>query len=41
MTPADAMRNGSSYLVIGRPVTRADDPAGVLLTLNSELAALN
>jgi orotidine-5'-phosphate decarboxylase len=40
MTPADAVRNGSTYLVMGRPVTRADDPAGVLLTINSELAAL-
>jgi orotidine-5'-phosphate decarboxylase len=41
MTPADAMRNGSTYLVIGRPVTQADDPAAVLLTINSELAALS
>lgn len=40
MTPADAVRNGSTYLVIGRPVTQADDPAAVLLTINSELAAL-
>jgi len=41
MTPADAIRNGSTYLVIGRPVTQADDPSAVLLTINSELAALN
>jgi orotidine-5'-phosphate decarboxylase len=41
MTPADAVRNGSTYLVIGRPITRADDPLGILLTINSELAALN
>jgi orotidine-5'-phosphate decarboxylase len=41
MTPADAVRNGSTYLVMGRPVTRADDPAGVLLTINSDLAALS
>jgi orotidine-5'-phosphate decarboxylase len=41
MTPADAIRNGSNYLVIGRPITRADDPAGVLLTINRELVALN
>lgn len=26
-TPADAMANGADYLVIGRQVTRADDPA--------------
>ncbi len=41
MTPADAIRNGSTYLVIGRPITQADDPLGILLTINSELAALN
>lgn len=29
-TPAEAMRGGSSYLVIGRPVTRADDPVAAL-----------
>ncbi len=38
MTPLEAMRSGSSYLVIGRPVTQADDPVGVLRTLNSELS---
>lgn len=41
MTPADAVRNGSTYLVIGRPITRADDPLGTLLTINEELAELN
>jgi len=41
MTPADAIRAGSNYLVIGRPVTRADDPVSVLRTINSELSALN
>ncbi len=39
MTPLDAVNNGSSYLVIGRPVTQSDDPVGVLRTLNSELPA--
>jgi orotidine-5'-phosphate decarboxylase len=39
MTPLEAVRNGSSYLVIGRPVTRADDPLQVLRMLNSELSA--
>ncbi|MCK5481734.1 MAG: orotidine 5'-phosphate decarboxylase, partial [Gammaproteobacteria bacterium] len=41
MTPVEAVRNGSDYLVIGRPVTQADDPASVLRTINSELSALN
>jgi orotidine-5'-phosphate decarboxylase len=37
VTPAQAMENGSSYLVVGRPITRADDPCaaldGILATL--------
>ena len=41
MTPADAISAGSSYLVIGRPVIRADDPVSVLRTINSEISALN
>ena len=41
MTPVDAISAGSSYLVIGRPVTRADDPVSVLRTINSDLSALN
>ena len=40
MTPVDAITSGSSYLVIGRPVTQADDPVSVLRTINSELSAL-
>jgi orotidine-5'-phosphate decarboxylase len=40
MTPADAIRAGSNYLVIGRPVTLADDPVSVLRTISSELSAL-
>lgn len=37
MTPADAMRNGSSYLVIGRPITQASDPQAVLDSINQDL----
>ncbi|MBT8122957.1 MAG: orotidine-5'-phosphate decarboxylase [Gammaproteobacteria bacterium] len=40
MTPVEAIQNGSSYLVIGRPVTQADDPVGVLRTINSDIAAV-
>lgn len=40
MTPVDAIRSGSDYLVIGRPITAAEDPVGVLLTINSEIAEL-
>lgn len=38
MTPVDAIKSGSSYLVIGRPVTQADDPVSVLRTINSEIS---
>jgi len=37
MTPARAIRGGASYLVVGRPVTRADDPAAVLRRIEHEL----
>ncbi len=40
MTPQDAMRAGASYLVIGRPITQADDPVGLLRTINSEISSL-
>lgn len=37
MTPADAMAAGSSYLVIGRPVTAAEDPLAALEAINRSL----
>ena len=37
MTPSEAMAAGSDYLVIGRPVTRAEDPLGVLNRIRLEL----
>lgn len=37
MTPAKAMAAGSSYLVIGRPITQADDPKMVLAQINQSL----
>ncbi len=40
VTPADAVRQGSDYLVIGRPITQADDPVQKLLTVNSEISQL-
>jgi len=40
MTPVDAVSAGSSYLVIGRPITAADNPTGVLLTINSEISRM-
>lgn len=37
LTPADAMANGSDYLVIGRSVTGADDPLAALERVHREL----
>lgn len=37
MTPDEAMRAGSDYLVVGRPVTAAPDPARALRELAAEL----
>ena len=37
MTPAAAIRSGSDYLVIGRPITQADNPAEVLRSINASL----
>lgn len=36
-TPALARANGSDYLVIGRPITRADDPMAALRAISREL----
>ncbi len=38
VTPADAIKRGSSYLVIGRSITGADDPLAALERVHSELA---
>ena len=37
MTPAEARRAGADHLVVGRPVTGADDPAAALSALEAEL----
>ncbi|MBT3030526.1 MAG: orotidine-5'-phosphate decarboxylase [Candidatus Thiodiazotropha endolucinida] len=39
MTPADAINAGSSYLVVGRPITAAADPIQALQSINLEIAA--
>jgi len=38
MTPVDAIRAGSSYLVIGRPVTQSEDPIATLGEINESIA---
>ena len=40
MTPRAALEAGASYLVIGRPITRAADPLQALLDINQEIRGL-
>lgn len=40
MTPLAALQAGASYLVIGRPITRAEDPLRALADINREIGAL-
>tara|TARA_R110001592_G_scaffold175466_3_gene414657 strand:+ start:2648 stop:3379 length:732 start_codon:yes stop_codon:yes gene_type:complete len=40
MTPKDALASGSDYLVIGRPITQADNPSEALTMVMNEIAVL-
>ncbi|MBQ9041985.1 MAG: orotidine-5'-phosphate decarboxylase [Eggerthellaceae bacterium] len=37
-TPAQAFENGASHIVIGRPITKADDPAAAFDTIVAEVS---
>ena len=39
-TPAQAIRDGADYIVIGRPITGADDPLAAAKRIADELAGL-
>ena len=41
MTPAEAIKSGSNYLVIGRPVTQAQDPTAKLRMIMDEINGNN
>ena len=38
MTPAEASRAGADWIVVGRPITRAADPAAAAAAIAAELA---
>ena len=38
-TPAEAVRGGADYIVVGRQITRAADPAAALAEIHAELSA--
>ena len=38
VTPAQALRDGSTWLVVGRPITRAEDPAAAADAILTEMA---
>ena len=38
MTPPEAIAAGSHYLVIGRPITKADDPLAALEAINASIS---
>lgn len=40
MTPSDALKAGSSYLVIGRPITQAASPTEVVQRIDAEISHL-
>jgi orotidine-5'-phosphate decarboxylase len=37
LTPRDAIEAGADYLVVGRPITRASDPAAVARSIASTI----
>jgi orotidine-5'-phosphate decarboxylase len=41
LTPVEAVATGSDYLVVGRPITKADDPARAAESILHSMAATN
>ena len=37
VTPFDAIRSGADYLVVGRPITKADDPVAAARRFAAEM----
>lgn len=40
MTPQDAVKAGVDYMVIGRPITRSENPTGTLQQINQSIEGL-
>jgi orotidine-5'-phosphate decarboxylase len=40
VAPAEAVRLGANYLVIGRPITQSADPAAALESIRSSLEGI-
>jgi orotidine-5'-phosphate decarboxylase len=40
MDPVEAVKAGAHYLIIGRPITRASHPLGVLRAINDQIASM-
>lgn len=40
VTPKQAIRNGADYIVVGRPIRDADDPAAAAAAIQQEIAAV-
>jgi orotidine-5'-phosphate decarboxylase len=40
LTPARAMAAGADYLVVGRPITQAEDPVAALQSINLEIGSV-
>lgn len=41
VTPVEAIRGGSNYLVVGRPITKSDNPLEVLRNINKDIAYID
>jgi len=39
VTPADAIRRGADYIVVGRPITKAKDPAAAARVIAASMRA--
>ncbi len=40
MTPQDAVKAGVDYMVIGRPITRSENPTATLQQINQSIEGL-